>query len=63
MKHINVPYLNIRVCDAAVYKSKVDLKLPVARRLLRKSMLIPMHENMIMEQAEYVVDCITKFYG
>jgi len=51
------------VCDATVYKSKVKPKLPVARRMLKKSLSIPMHENMTMDQAEYVVDCITEFYG
>ena len=51
------------VCDATVYKSKVKPKLPVARRMLKKSLSIPMHENMTMDQTEYVVDCITEFYG
>jgi len=51
------------VCDAAVYKSQFKPKLPVARRLLKKSLSIPMHENMTMDQAEYVIDCITEFYG
>jgi len=51
------------VCDAPVYKSQVKPKLPVARRLLKKSLSIPMHENMTMDQAEYVVDCITEFYS
>jgi len=51
------------VCDANVYKSQVKPKLPVARRLLKNSLSIPMHENMTMDQAEYVIDCITEFYG
>lgn len=50
-------------CDAAVYKSQVKLKLPIARNLLKKNLSIPMHENMTMEQAVYVVDCIAEFYG
>jgi len=50
-------------CDAAIYKNKVKLKLPVARKLLKRSISIPMHENMTMEQAEYVIESIKKFYN
>jgi len=51
------------VCDATVYKSQFKPKLPVARRLLKKSLSIPMHENMTMEQAEFVIKKIYDFYN
>ena len=50
-------------CDAEVYKSIVKHKIPVARGLLKKSLSIPMHENMTMKQAEFVVDCISGYYS
>ena len=50
-------------CDAAIYKNKVKLNLPNARKLLKKSLSIPLHENMTMKQAKYVVESIKKFYN
>ena len=54
----NKIYYTPLTCDTAVYKSKVKQKLPVARRLLRKSLTIPMLENMCMDQAEFVIKTI-----
>ena len=50
-------------CDVVVHKTNNHLKLPVARSLLRKCISIPMHENMSMNQAKYIVNCISKFYS
>ena len=50
-------------CDAAVYRNGTNkLNVPIARRLLRQSISIPLHENMTMEQAEYVVEQIRHFF-
>lgn len=50
------------VCDAAVYRRISKPNLPVARRLLRQSLSVPLHENMTVKQAEYVIDNIKQFY-
>lgn len=49
-------------CDAAVYKRTSKPKVPVARRLLKQNISIPLHENMTLKQAEYVVESICGFY-
>jgi len=49
-------------CDAPIYRNHIKPELPVARRLLKKSIAIPMHENMSIEQAKYVVEEIKSFY-
>lgn len=49
-------------CDAAVYKYTKRTSVPKARRLLDKSISIPMHEKMTFEQANYVVKTIRRFY-
>ena len=51
------------VCDARIYRKKVKEELPEARLLLTKNLSIPLHEDMSIEQAEYVVDHIRNFYG
>ena len=48
--------------DVKVYKNNNTLDLPMARRLLRNSLSIPMHENMTIEQAKYVVSSIKTFF-
>ncbi|MCU7834985.1 MAG: DegT/DnrJ/EryC1/StrS family aminotransferase [gamma proteobacterium symbiont of Taylorina sp.] len=52
------------VCDADVYTTNKK-KIPVAnaRRLLQQTISIPLHENMSIQQANYVVSQIKKFYG
>ena len=50
------------VCDVAIYKNK-KLNVPNARRLLRRSLSIPLHEKMSVEQTEYVIDTIYRFYN
>ena len=49
-------------CDAAVYKGTSKPKLPVARRLLKQSISVPLHENITLKQAEYVTKNIRRFY-
>ena len=49
-------------CDAKVYKETSKAAVPVARRLMKQSISIPLHEKMTLEQAEYVVSNILKFY-
>ena len=48
--------------DAEVHITKNKLNLPVARRLLKNSLSIPMHENMTIKQAQYVVSYIRSFF-
>ena len=49
--------------DAAVYKDKINKKkVPMARRLLNKSLSVPLQEKMTMKQVEYVIDTTRRFY-
>ena len=49
--------------DAPVFKNKFSKAIiPNARRQIKRSLAIPMHENMSMQQVEYVINKIKKFY-
>jgi dTDP-3-amino-2,3,6-trideoxy-4-keto-D-glucose/dTDP-3-amino-3,4,6-trideoxy-alpha-D-glucose/dTDP-2,6-dideoxy-D-kanosamine transaminase len=48
-------------CDAAPYKTSQRLHLPVSRRLLREVLSIPLHEKMLLSQAEFVSDIVRSF--
>ena len=50
------------VCDAAVYNNTNKINVPMARRLLNKSISIPLHEKMTFKQVDYVVKNIHQFY-
>jgi len=50
------------VCDAKVYK-KDRVKVPNARKLLKQSMSIPLHEKMTIEQTKYVIRTVKNFYN
>lgn len=49
-------------CDSLAHKFSPLPKLPIARKNLSKCLSIPMHENMTMPQARYVVKSIRDFY-
>ena len=59
----NKIYYSPLASDSKIYKRRDKLKLPVARYLLKRSLTIPMHENMSMKQAEYVIKTIRYFYN
>jgi dTDP-4-amino-4,6-dideoxygalactose transaminase len=50
-------------CDAEPYRDVKRLEVPVSRRLLRKTLSIPLHEKMSFAQAKYVAKKIKEFYG
>jgi len=50
------------VCDAKVYK-KNKVNVPNARKLLKQSISIPLHEKMTIEQAKYVIYSVKNFYN
>tara|TARA_Y100000590_G_scaffold419021_1_gene520394 strand:+ start:1653 stop:2762 length:1110 start_codon:yes stop_codon:yes gene_type:complete len=48
-------------CDAPIFK-KNYFKVSNARKLLKKSLSIPLHENLTENQVEFIVKKIKKFY-
>jgi len=48
------------VCDAPIYRQSADV--PTARKMLKKALALPMHENLTLDQVSFVVDKIRAFY-
>ncbi|MBI49381.1 MAG: transcriptional regulator [Crocinitomicaceae bacterium] len=44
------------ICDSPAYKKYKKDKLPIARKVLSKTLNIPFHENMTNDQIKFVVD-------
>ena len=49
-------------CDAKVFQKINQGELPVARRLEKRSISLPLHEKMTMKQAKFVVKSIQNYY-
>tara|TARA_Y100001935_G_C17311792_1_gene517217 strand:- start:28317 stop:29420 length:1104 start_codon:yes stop_codon:yes gene_type:complete len=49
------------ICDTKVFRNTKS-KVPNSRKLLKRSLSIPLHEKMNYDQVDYVIETIKKFY-
>ena len=50
------------VCDAPVYKGKKKAFVPNARKVLKRSLIIPCHEKLTLSQVNYVIKAFKLFF-
>jgi dTDP-4-amino-4,6-dideoxygalactose transaminase len=50
------------LCDHPCYRHLSRSPLPVAERLVKDILSLPIHEKLTGTQVEYVIDCVTEFF-
>ncbi len=50
------------VCDASVYSHLKGADVPVARRILERTLSLPCHENLNDEQVDFVIQTVSEFF-
>ncbi|OUV61114.1 MAG: hypothetical protein CBC82_07170 [Cellvibrionales bacterium TMED122] len=50
-------------CDAPIFKSKHKGQVPISRKLLNKSISLPLHENLKMREVDYIIKMVKNFFN
>ena len=50
-------------CDAPIFKNKYKDQVPVSRGLLKKSISLPLHENLKIKEVDYIIKMVKNFYN
>jgi dTDP-4-amino-4,6-dideoxygalactose transaminase len=49
-------------CDAPIHKRYNNYSVPVARKMLQMNLVIPSHENLEIDQIDFVISMLNSFY-